>query len=351
MRSPSVGVVHWGVRDELAEAVTECFGALGHPVSRISPTMAGRGEVDVLFTMGPFGPITPWFSQGSLSSPQLVVWHTEQFWDPRFPIGIGRWLSRMRSTWERRAMSSGLRLSFIQPLMELLKDKGHRFRYFGDLMWLQQIGALHALATPSAWTTRFLCARGLPAQHINLGSHPIWGADLRLERDIPVLWLGKPGSRRRARLLDEIEAALARRGVKMLRVDGIHHPYVFGPERVELFNRARLVLNILRQPHDSNLLRLYLAAPNRAMMISEPLLPHAPFVQNRHIVYAPVAELADTALHFLTYEQERRAIAEEAHQLVTTELTLMHAVENFIALLAGGWRGEGRAVSRKGKTP
>ncbi len=351
MRSPSIGVVHWGAHDELAEAVTECFSALGRPAQPVAPTVAGRSGVDLVFTMGPFGPILPWVQQPSSHAPQLVIWHTEQFWNPHLPTRIGRGMSWLRSTAERRSAALDPTSGLVQSAVGFLKGKGHRFRYFGDLMWLQRIGVLHTLATPSAWTTRFLGQRGLPAQHINLGSHPAWGADLHLERDIPVLWLGKPGSRRRARLLDEIENALAQRGVKLLRVDGIRHPYVFDRERIALFNRTRLVLNIMRQPQDSNLLRFYLAAPNRAMMISEPLLPHAPFVQNRHIVYAPIEKLADTMVHFLTHEEERRAIAEEAHQLVTTELTMLRAVERFATLISDAPLEENRAAMHKEAAP
>jgi hypothetical protein len=60
------------------------------------------------------------------------------------------------------------------------------------------------------------------------GSPPDWGADLQLERDIPVFWLGTIGTKRRKHILERVRADLRDRGVEILIIDGIEDPYVFG---------------------------------------------------------------------------------------------------------------------------
>ena len=161
---------------------------------------------------------------------------------------------------------------------------------------------------------------------------PEWGGDLGLERDIPVLWLGKPGSRRRRKLLRRVFASLQSRGVKMMVVDGEQNPYVFGNARTILLNRTRIVLNLLRQPTDENAGRFYIASANGAMVVTEPLLPHHPvFTPGVHFVECPVERMAETIDYYLHHEAERCQIALRAHELVTTDMAIDKTVSAIIA--------------------
>jgi hypothetical protein len=97
-------------------------------------------------------------------------------------------------------------------------------------------------------------------------------------------------------------------------------------------NRAKITLNITRTWYDDNFSRFAMAAPNRSLIVSEPMLPHCPEYQaGIHYVAAPIEELAETILHFLRAEDERRAITDRAYTLVTEELTLVNSVRRVMA--------------------
>jgi spore maturation protein CgeB len=151
-----------------------------------------------------------------------------------------------------------------------------------------------------------------------------------LERDIPVLWLGKIATNHRRRLLKRIRAELKDYGVEILVIDGVENHYVFDEERTILLNRTKIVLNILRTKLDNNGLRYYLTAPNRALIVTEPTLAHTPFISGVHLVEAPTEQLADTIYYYLTHEEERQRIVEQAYQLVTTELTMKNGLSQIL---------------------
>lgn len=137
-----------------------------------------------------------------------------------------------------------------------------------------------------------------------------------LERDIPVLWLGKVGSERRRKLLQRLRAELQARGVELLVIDGEERPYVFGEERTQLLNRTKIMLNLLREKWDDNSLRYTLASHNGALVVSEPTLPHTSFEPGVHLVQAPLPDMADAICHYLQHEKQRRQIVERAAALL-----------------------------------
>ena len=127
--------------------------------------------------------------------------------------------------------------------------------------------------------------------------------NLELERDIPVLWLGKAGSSRRKSLLHKTRAELRTHGIEMLVIDGVENPYIFGKDRDNLLSRTKIVLNLVRAWWDDNSLRYTLVAPKRALIVTEPTLPHTDFMPGVHLVEAPVNQLADTILYYLNHEE------------------------------------------------
>lgn len=84
------------------------------------------------------------------------------------------------------------------------------------------------------------------------------------------------------------------------------------------------MLNIMRQPWDDSVARLLLAAPNRAMLLSEMLVPtaHGPYYPGRHFAEADLDELPDRIGYFLEHELERQELADEAFECVTREWTM-----------------------------
>jgi hypothetical protein len=152
-----------------------------------------------------------------------------------------------------------------------------------------------------------------------------------LERDIDVLWMGTRGTKRRSKLLDRVRSELEANGVRMYLADGKENPFIFGDERIHYLNRSKITLNITRTWYDDNFSRIALAAPNRSLIVSEPVLPHCPsFIAGTHYVAAPVDSLAETTLYYLQHEEERVSIVESAYQLVMTKLLFRESIKSIM---------------------
>lgn len=337
-----VGVVHWHKDDggsSIESLLSRTLEELGCETIAFFHSARLPRDLDVVLVCGPFGSLVPLANQLLACPPSrrplLVLWMTEQLPNPNLPDWVQYVVGSIRSWAERLAFRQRSQGEWqLDPRLRWLTSKAHRFRYYGDLYWLQRQGVLSVLVVASQWTAEFLRARGFDPITAFDGSHPDWGADLELERDIPVLWIGKPGTKRRHRLLRRIRAELRERGVEMLMIDGIEHPYVFGEERTILLNRTKIVVNLLRAKWDDNSMRYVLAAPNRALIVTEPTLPHTPFSPGVHLIETPIEQIADTICYYLSHEEERQRIVDQAYQLVTTDLTMAKAVSQTLERVA-----------------
>jgi hypothetical protein len=195
-------------------------------------------------------------------------------------------------------------------------------------MWAHRHGLPDVLAVTSARRVQWLRTLGIEAIHVPTAYGPSYGRDLGLPRDIPVAWIGI-GNRggiwaeRRVRLLNRITEELARRGV------AVHHWFggLGGEERTAVLNRTKVLINLLQHPQDFNGHRLILGAANKALVASEPMVDSEPLQPGRHMIQAPVEELADRIVYYLEHEDERRRITEAAYELATTRLTMPRALE------------------------
>ena len=334
-----VGVIEWVRDDELLSLIAAEVGRQGHVVSRFSHDAPLPEGLDVVLACGPFGSLMPVAAQlrsrPAARRPRLVLWMTEQLSNPALPGWLAHCAAELRAGLERQRL--------LSRRCPWVARRALRLRYYGDLLWLQRQNLLSVLAIPSAWLAQFLRDRGFAVTQAPLGSDPRWGADLGLTRDIPVLWIGSMGSRHRRRNLERVRADLGVRGIDVMTIDGRSAPGVFGDERVRLLNRTRIVLNLLRAPWDSNALRFLLAAPNRALVVSEPTLRHHPLRPGTHLVEAPVSRMADAVCRYLADDDARGRIVEAAHRLVTSELTLSHGVAKVMQAAAAAPRPLGRA--------
>jgi hypothetical protein len=340
-----IAVLQWYQGDDLACVISDELSNLGYsPVIFTPQTPVPEGK-DIVFTYAPFGKFMPIVNHlanlPERTRPLLVHWNTEGMPDLRIPWQITRAVAAGRSGIER--LFQPFRNRRIQPLAKIssltkLDFSMMRFRFIGDYYAAYSQGILNVFSDSSAIYAGIHTKRGLPTVYAPWGSMPRWYADLGIERDIDVLWMGIRGSRRRSKLLDRVRAELKEHGVEIYVADNVENPFIFGDERTEYLNRAKITLNITRTWYDDNFSRFSLAGPNRSLVVSETMLPHCPAYQpGVHYVEAKPDDLAQTVLLYLQNPEKREQIVEQAYRLSTGELTfknsikrIMDAVDEFI---------------------
>lgn len=332
-----IGVYYWKQDEGFGNAVVGTLENMGY-----DPAVINRddfteriSELSLLLIYGPWGSLEPVARRlrgiSPAERPAVVLWQSEQFPNPKLHAWVWRTVGLGRSYLDTLGYHQAPNGTIIpRPAWGLILSRLHRFRYFGDLLRYSRSGFLDVVAVWSKWTTEFLIARGVPAMTAYMGNYAGCGRDLGLQRDIPVLWLGKPGSGRRGQLVRRVHDDLDRRGIKMLVVDGVEHPYVFGEERTKLLNRAKFTLNLLRQSWDNTSMRFFLASANKSVLISEPMLPHIPFDPGVHFIQTPVDEITGTIADWLGRDAEREAMAERAYQLGVEQITMKASLHKII---------------------
>jgi len=353
----TVAVLSWRSGDGISEMLChelENLNYLPAPFAYGSPIPEPAA---ILLSFGPYSQLLPVWQQAAQlpAERRLVVvhWNTEGMPDLRLPMPVMRLLSLQRSRLGLMAHAlpeqHGVSRWSRHLLRTVLGNRMARFRYAGDYDYAYRRGWLHVLADTSAVYRRLRASFGLPTLYAPWGATSTWYADLKLERDIDVLWMGTRGSFRRSYLLDRIRGELQSRGVRMHVADNVENPFIFNAVRTEYLNRAKITLNLTRTWYDDNFSRFALAASNRSLIVSEPLLPHCPdFEAGHHYVSAPINRLAENILYYLQHENERQRIVEQAYQLVTTKLHFGHTLKCVLDA-AASWPGLIlRAIPRQG---
>lgn len=336
-----VVVIQWVPHDGMAHAIHAALTTLGHAATLADWDQPLPPDAQVVFSQGPYGRFleVPYQlgRRPAAERPVLVHWNDEGLPDLRLPWplmgGVGgarSWLGRLQ-----HSAAPAARALARTPPVRWVTRRMHRFSYLGDYHFAYRQGWLTLLVDFSKIYAQLHTDHGLPTLAVPWGSVPGWYADLGLERDIEVLWMGARAGRRRSGLLDRVRADLRALGVEMYVADNEEHPFIFGDERTRLLNRAQITLNLTRTWYDDNFLRFPIVMPNRSLVVSEPLLPHCTdYVVGTHYVSAPIPDLARTIHHYLQHPAERQQIVEQAYQLVTTTLTLENCVGRIMAAVA-----------------
>lgn len=332
-----VAIPHRNGKDGITEAISDELNALGyHPVHfQIGSPIPEKAEV--VFSYGPYGNFLTIPRQLAQMHPEqkpvFVHWNTEGIPDPRIPWKLMSLVSKWRS-WLGRVQDSrngSAKFPGTERLFSLMESRMWRFRYLGDYYYALRRGWLDIFADTSAIYADIHRRHGLPTIVAHWGATPRWYKDLGLERDIDVLWMGTRGTKRRSLLLDRVGTELKTHGVRIHIADGKENPFIFGDERIDYLNRSKITLNLTRTWYDDNFSRIALAAPNRSLIVSEPLLPHCPsLLAGTHYVSAPADSLAETILYFLNHEAERLSIIDNAYGLVTTKLVFRKSIKSIM---------------------
>jgi len=253
--------------------------------------------------------------------PLVVVWHREPLPPPR---------------------AAGLpepRLDHRELIKLFLRDR-RVTDVHSNAHWVRRLAAQglpDLLVASTRGRQEYLLDEGLPARWAPLGHVPAshGTGDLGLERDIDVLFIGALEVPRRRRAL----RALRRRGVEVTALGAWHDQAYWGENRTRLLNRARILINISRHRGDLADDRFILGMANRALVISEPVYRPEAFEPERHFVSATIDEMPAAITRYLSHEEERRAIVEEAHRFVVGHHTMDASVGmllDYIAETRGG---------------
>ena len=329
-----VAVVRWADDDEICDTICCELVALGREPLPFRFDAALPTQATVVFTFAPYGRFLPIPRQLAAmplgDRPFFVHWDTENPPDLRIPWWITRGVGAWRSWLGRLSDGPGWQRALLSvPPLSWANARMTSFRYVGDYYYTHGRGWLSLLVNHSQIYTQCYQRHGLPAVFVPWGTAASWHADLGLDRDIDVLWMGKRRNKRRSNLLDQVRAELEARGRRMYVADDVENPFIFGETRTRFLNRARITLNVLTTWYVSTLgHRFHMAAGNRSLVVSEHTLPHCPFYEpGVHYVSAHPKDLAEAILYYLDHEREREAIVENAYRLVTETLTFRHSIE------------------------
>ena len=194
---------------------------------------------------------------------------------------------------------------------------------------LHRAGIPDVLVLSSRGRQEFLAERGIAGHFVPLGCDPSMGRDLRIPRDIDVLFLGGLDVPRRNRLL----ASLRKQNVNLSVAGSWSDPSLWGEGRTRLLNRTKILVNFARTPSEFSGYRLSLGMANRAMVVSEPIYRPEPFLPGTHFVMVPAEEMAASIRHYLQAEDERRLMTDTAAVFVRDDATLQRSTERIVGLM------------------
>ena len=277
----SVALVQWAEQDGKSAAIHDELVDLGYRVVLFQFDHPIPPNVDIVFTFAPHGRLLQiprqLESMPANRRPVFVHWNLEGIPNPAIPwmlagpLSAARsWLDRLKddgSPWAQRFLSL--------PPVHLLNGRMFRFRIVGEYLYAWSKGWIDLFVDFSEYYADLRRRRGMSGLVVPWGTARDWYEDLKLERDIDVLWMGRQRNRRRRRLLGQVRNHLAKRGVEMYVADNEENPFIFGQERIHFLNRAKVTLNLKTVWYDNVFsTRFHMAAGNRSLVVSESFLPH-----------------------------------------------------------------------------
>jgi glycosyltransferase involved in cell wall biosynthesis len=320
-----IAVVQWCKDDGISEAICRQFARFGHDPVPFFYFEALPQNVDFVLTFAPYDRFIQIPQQLAKIPPEkrpiFIHWDTEANLNPKLPWEIW-YLSGYFRSWLGRHEGANFILS------QGIANRMRRLQFFGDYIYAMSNGWIDILAEYSEYYTQKYQKHKYPVKYVPWGTIPEWYANLNLDRDIDVLWMGELRTKRRKTLFHRIRNELNQHNLKIYVADNDENPFIFGDVRTSILNRSKITLNLLPQSFICNFPhRFHIAAPNRSLVVSEPLFPHnSQYIAGVHYVAAPAEQIVDTILYYLEHEEERKQIVDNAYALTVEEWTFQRSI-------------------------
>ena len=331
----TVSSLIWGSRPtELILSQGEAVEALGYRHHYFCYDEKIPQDTQIILIQGPYCSLVPLVDQlldyPANKRPALAYWFQQSlFLD--FPLGLDEEFSRAFSKLHQDfgdLRSFGKLCRRLVPW--LVKTKGARLGFLGDLLWLHEHGFLDVLALSSTYYAEYLQKYQIPSIMVARGSAPSHGCVLHKKREIAVVWMGKLRTSRRKKAIYWLKAELEKRGLEMRIYDGEQRGFIYGDERTEILNKTWFVLNILSSALDELSIRYFISGANGAVVLSEPGVNKYPFRPEEHFVESEVKGMPDKILYYLEHEEEWQKISDNMADLLKNELTLEKSVKEIL---------------------
>ncbi len=263
---------------------------------------------------------------------KTVMWIFEPLPPPNVPIWKVRLASRLSAVQTGKKWTKPLLHLLSRPFDHLLSHpyrdqvSVQLFRFTVDNFAMIDRGLrkgwLDQILTSTEQKRQYLQSFGISAEFVPIGQQPFFGKVLGVQRDIDVLFIGSLKSSRRRAELDALMNRLRRFGLNVF----VPKSPIWGDERTELVNRAKVLLHIHQMQWDTPWMRWVLAAANGAAVASMPLSVPAPMRPNIDFLSAPTDELADQILSLIQDESRRQAMVKECQSTIADHMTCAGAV-------------------------
>lgn len=301
--------------------VVTAFKEMGYEVTTIGdgPLKVTRDEV--VFVMNNFA----WYprirrqlvAMPRERRPLTMTWHTEPL-----PLPSAAKFDR-----------PGLQLRELAKI--ILRDSRASDVYTNSyyLRQLARSGIPDVLIVSTPSRREYLAEQGISSHWVPFGYDSTYGSDLKLTRDVDVLFLGTPDDARHRQAV----RYLKRKGVNVLAKGSWTDPACWGNERTKLINRTKIFLGLQRRPGKLSGVRMLLGMANKALVIAEPMYDSSPYVEGKHFISASLEEMPEVIDHYLRHDSERERITDEAYRFVTEEVTLAKSLASIGSLLEQQW--------------
>jgi hypothetical protein len=296
---------------------------------QLDPKGEWSTDVDLLLIPGPFYPLSPVISRISglkeKRKIKIAIWLTEQRLSNKTPDWFLRWGGDFLRTITANLENLSYQQTVIKYFLNKIVLKGTRLRLPGEISLLYKKGWLDLLAVSTLSHQHFFQKKlGITTEVIPMGYHKYLGENLHLNKDIDVVFLGSLRDHRRKKIINKLYNSLAERNITLVIHDGscLERKLIFGQERTNLLNRSKIMLNIMRQPWDDLVFRMLLAAPNRTMIVSEPVIDTIPFQPENHFIMAEIEQISRIIQCSLQNHEKREQIIDRSYDLVVNKMPM-----------------------------